>query len=315
MHATNPPTGSHYSPHDQLPAPEPSQAEYLPRHFYNNTAKHLIKDTVRIMMNGVHIDLERVIELEEVLNIQLEHVSSELAINPLIKQFLILRYSKQVSTYRDDRRSMLKSTEDYIKPFNPKDMLQRSYFMNLYAAQQDIPLPTEEISPGIPKWPVKLVKKLSSTRPLLARLLANTLSTTHPLVLQTVNGIAQLKTDLHNKSYLAQIASPQLEYPAFNPGSPKQKAELFESLDITCEKFSKDTGLASWDRDQVERVFNETLDPDVRHFTQCFIDHSFAAIVRNNFIEAFYKYTVDGRLYGQYKLLGAKSGRYTSSNP
>jgi DNA polymerase I-like protein with 3'-5' exonuclease and polymerase domains len=119
----------------------------------------------------------------------------------------------------------------------------------------------------------------------------------------------------YNEKYVEAIRSPQVPVPAFNPASPPQKQKLFDWLGLKSDKTSKETGLPSWDRDEIERVNLETADPDIKHFTQCFIDHSFAAIVRNNFINAFYKYTVNNRLHGQYKLLGAKSGRYTSSNP
>jgi len=307
-------TNQHYSPWDQLPALEPKTVSPPLGEFYDNTAKHLIKDTVRIMNNGLSIDMDRVFELEETLNEQLLDVKARLAANPLISEFQKLQHHRLTKDFIAERKTKLRDSSYYLKPFDYSNMVHRSYFMHLYATQQGIPLPAEEVSPGISKWPANLVKTFAKTRPFLQQFLLGKL-TKHTLFDEATQLIADHKSAMYNEKFLSQIKSPDLEMPEFNPASSKQKQELFAWLNVESEKTSKDTGLPSFDRDEIERIHKETLDDNIKDFTQSFIDHSFAAIVRNNFIEAFYRYSIDNRLYGTLKLLGAKSARYTSQNP
>lgn len=306
---------SSYSPHSLLPAPEPCTYNPPLGYFYHNVAKHLIKDTVRLMANGLHIDLDKVEQLETTLDEQLAKVQEELASNPLISEFQQIQHSKLVKEYIADRRSKMRTVDYYIKPFNYKDTTHRSYFMHLFANEYGLPQPSELVEgTSVPKWSAKLVSTFASTRPVLQRLLKGEL-TSHPLITEAMHLLATDKCFIYNQKYLDAIHSPNVPLPIFNPASSTQKQELFKWLGIESDKTSKTTGLPSFDRDEIERINKETTDEHVRHLTQCFIDHSFAAIVRNNFIEAFYRYTVDDRLYGTYKLFGAKTFRFTSSNP
>lgn len=314
MEYSKPSTNTNYSIWEQLPAPEARYTSYLTRHFYDNTAKHLIKDTVRVMMNGLPINLEKVQELEVVLVEQLDKVDYDIANSLLVKAYLKKKYSKLIDSYKEDRASKLRSSDYYLKPFKHTDMAHRSFFMKVYAEDHDLPTLEEELFEGVPKWTVKRVRKVAEGRPVLSRLLAGGLSDTHPLVQRAMVSLAETKANMWNKSYFSQIQNPQVEPPKFNPGSPLQKAEIFEMIGIESTTLTS-SGSPQWDRKQIERVNKETDDQDVKDFTQSLIDHSFAAIIQNNFIKAFYNYTIDGRLYGNLKLLGAKSARYTSNSP
>ena len=302
-----------YSPHDLLPAPEPRTVSPPEDQFYDTVVKHLVKDSVRIMNTGLPIDLDRVEELEVELDSIIAEVKTTLANNTYIQQYLSLRYSNQIQAYQEAQLSKLKQPDDFLKPFDSKKPDHRSYFMYLFAQRQGIQQPSELLPTGIPKWSARDVKKLSATRPILQRLLAGTL--TDAETLESMQLLAQHKSDLFNKSYEDKANSPNIPYPEFNPSSPQQKQELFAMLGIKSEASSKATGDDKWDRAQIERLLKETSDPVLQELLQAFIDFSFAAIVRNNFIEAFYKYTVDGRLMGSIRLFGAKTFRPTSQNP
>jgi hypothetical protein len=268
------------------------------------------------MNTGLNIDLSKVEELEVTLDTQLQTVTTQLNSNPLIAEFQKLQHGKLYSDYIADLTSKLKTPKDFLKPFKYNDIIHRSYFMNIYAERQGISKPTEYIKDTtIVKWTAALIKPLATTRPLLQRLLSGKLTDANHVVAEAMLLLATQKSELHNRRYLEKLAIPDVPIPKFNPGSSKQKQELFSWLGVESEATSKDTGLPSWDRDNVERVNKTTTDDAIRDFTQAMIDYSFAAIVRNNFIEAFYKYTVDGRLYGTLKLLGAKTMRPTSNRP
>jgi hypothetical protein len=252
-------TAEHYSPHDLLPAPLPSDAKYPTRYFYNNVAKHLIKDFVKIMSNGIHIDLEKVEELETVLASQLVNVDNSLKNNRLIKQFQEIQHKNAIDKYIAEQQTKIKPIEHFVKWFNYKNMVHRSYFMYIYANNQGISQPSTILEgTTIPKWEAKLVKKLTVSNPFLSKFLQGEISENHPIAREAMQLLAEHKAEIYNKKYYDSMVTPEVVVPPFNPASPQQKQMLFEWLGIESEATSKDTGLPSWDRDQID-ILNKQL--------------------------------------------------------
>lgn len=326
-------------PWQLLPAPEPSTVSPPDGYFYETIAKHLIKDTVRIMHNGLPIDMQKVQELEANLDTTLAKVASDLAANPIVKDYLAIRYNHLTKTYLHEQQAKIKPPEHFLKPFDCKNPDHRSYFMYYYIKDKDIKPPDELLPTGIPKWPAKEIKKLSQDHLALSLLLNGNISPTNTFAIQAMNLYAAHKAEIHNRKFYDNINNlTSIEYPQFNPASPDQKHELltdllgYESEKLTDAyikyeralnahiKYGKPEPIEpknkySWDRDNIESLIALAKSDDERSLFQSLIDYSMGSIIKNNFIQAFYRYTIDGRLHGQYTLLGAKSGRYTSKEP
>jgi len=337
------------SPHDLLPVLEPKEHSPPPGYFYENVIRPLIPDIVRIMLNGIPMDLEKVDELREVVEDVLETVQSTLDKNKTIRAFQAQKFPKERNKFIAEMKSKMKPLEHFLKEFKDSNKIHRTYIINAYLSENDLQ------QYHLDEWLVKDVKDLIKMlkQPILE--LVSELETPQPTFFddvlakkltpaQTENGMYRLAMDkqtIYNKTYhdkIANVVLTDLVRP-FNAGSSDQKNELFEYLGIKSEKLGKayidyqreckdaerkgysssgiepPKNMYSWDRDQVERVNKETHDDSIKELTQMFIDHSFSAIIRNNFIAAFDRYVIDDVLYGNLKLGGAKSFRLTSNNP
>jgi len=307
-----------WSPHDLLPQPKPSETRYSVDFFYEMVSKHLVKDVVRIMMNGIHLDLHLVEELQKTLDEQLDNVKKILANNPIIQEFLKNKHAQLVDDYIQLQKSKMKTPEEFQIKWNHKNMECRSYFMHIVTAELGLDIDdnaSECLPTGVVKWPVNSVKKYAKNIPILQAFLDGQVPENHEFVEKAIKLMQEHKAALYNRKYQDNIENPKVELPEFNPGSSKQKKELFAWLGIKSETESKITGEEAWNRAELERVYSQTSDEDVKEIVQAMLDFSNAAIIRANFIEAFYNYSVDSRLYGTINLGAAISFRNTSKHP
>jgi len=297
-------------PWNLLPLAPPAEKEYTEKYFYENFAKPLTEDFIRIMNNGIHVDPEAVEELRNTLDDVLSSVRETIDTSPVIQAFQEYMYPIKWQEYLDEMKTKKRPIDKFIKPYKEDNVVHRTYLVNyiLHLTDND-----EYIKD---KWIVKDLKITNSILQLpdLDKVI-NKLQTGYEDA-----AMLQLATDkmtIYNKShYDDKVASKPKDdiLPPFNPGSSPQLIQLFEFLDIEPLAETK-TGNPSWGRDQIEEVFNTLEDSDLKTLLQAFIDFSFSSIVRSNFIEAFDKFVIDGKLHGNIKLFGAKSFRPTSNKP
>lgn len=312
-----------YSPWDLLPTPEPKDEYYSQEFFYDNVAKHLIPDVIRIMNNGIPIDLNEVRRLEATLDDVLDKVQQELQENRLIREFQLLRHTNLCTQFVAEQRTKLKPMTHFLKDFDPSSVLHRSYVMTHIASLTKLSYtPLEFIDDGIPKWTMNDVKRVKGEHPAIDLLLNRRMQPTNSIAKSAMQTLATRKATIFNTPIREKIANPKqyVELPPFNTGSSVQKLAFFSWLGLESDVKSADTGNDSWNKDQIERIHKETTDPDIKAVTKTMMDYAAGAIIKQNFVPAFYAYTInhpDGvtRLHGELNLFGAKTFRLTSQNP
>jgi hypothetical protein len=300
-------------PYQRLPMPMPKDfdpGKDEPDFFYNNFAKHFIPDMIQMMDTGLHIDQDAVEELRSTVDNVLKDVEDKLSKSTLIKEFQKSILPAAQKAHAEKATQSVRELSHYIKPFKDTDVIHRTWVVNTYLDKIGHSKDKKD------KWTLKDLKTLNIflKDSFISALCDRRRLTNNSDVIAGMKKLAEYKLDLWNRPRYEKAKEP-VKLDSFNPGSSKQVKEFFEFCKIPPKAFSKDTGEASWGRDQLEELFEETTDKDLLDVLQPMIDYSSSSIIKTNFIKAFDKFTVDGVLHGNIKLFGAKSFRNTSNSP
>jgi hypothetical protein len=297
-------------PYQFLPMPFPAEYDPGPVFFYDNIAKAFIPDMIKMMNAGLHIDQDAVEDLRKVVDQALEEVAAALAASPLIQRYQADRLPEAQKKHAEEATQACRTVDYYLKQYKPGDMLHRTWVMNTYLKHLRRHRDCRE------KWTIKDMKSYNIflRDPFVQNLIDKRPLSQNTHVVAGMRALAEYKVDLWNRPRYAKAEEP-VDLDPFNANSSKQVKEFFEMLEITPLAYSKDTGEASWGREQIELLKKETDDEELQAVLDAMILNSYSAIIRNNFLKAFDTFTVDGVLHGNIKLFGAKSFRNTSNSP
>ena len=300
-------------PIEHLPMPMPKDfdpGEEEPDFFYNNFARHFIPDMIQMMDAGLHIDQEAVENLRATVETVLVDVTERFEANELIQKFQLERLPAAQKAHYEHCTQAIRKIDYYIKPFNSKDVMHRTWVVNTHLIRAGKQEDRKD------KWTLATLKQynvfLKDT--FLAAVLEKRALANNESVKEGMLALAEYKLELWNRPRYDKGNEPVV-LPAFNSGSSLQVKAFFEMANVEPLAWSKDTGEASWGRDQLEVVQKVTAKGDLLNALDAMIDYSSSSIISSNFLKAFDKFTVDGVLHGNIKLFGAKSFRNTSNSP
>ncbi|MCP4489791.1 MAG: hypothetical protein GY820_21110 [Gammaproteobacteria bacterium] len=300
-------------PYQLLPMPMPRDydpSEKDPLFFYKNFARHFIPDMINMMDVGLYVDDAAVEDLRKTIDEVLQTVEDRLEANELIKEYQNSRLPAAQKTHAEEATRCLRTLEYYMKDYKDTDMVHRTWAINTHLNNIGRGSEVKE------KWTVAQLKKLNIflEDPFIAAVVAKRNLHNNATVQEAMIKLARYKLDLWNRPRLEKAEQP-VDVEPFNAGSPKQKQEFFALMEIEPLARSKDTGEASWGRDQLEELLKQCSDDKMTDVLEALVDHSYSAIIHNNFLKAFDSFTIDGVLHGNIRVFGAKSFRNTSNSP
>jgi hypothetical protein len=306
-------------PFEFLPMPFPCDFdptldldEPEPDFFYTNFVKHFIPDMIQMMDAGLHVDQEAVEDLRKTVDEVLAKVESTLEGNALIKEYKATQMPYAQKKHAEKCTAAVRNLDYYLKEYKATDVLHRTWVVNTYLTY------IGKGDDARDKWVVKDLKKYNIflKDSFVTAVIEKAVSVHNEHVEDGMVALAEYKLELWNRPRYEKAEKPVV-LDSFNPGSHLQMKGFFELNEVAPIAFSKDTGEASWGREQLELIQKDFEDPlcSMSEALQAFVDYSSSSIIRTNFLKAFDKFTVDGVLHGNIKLFGAKSFRNTSNSP
>lgn len=248
-------------PYDYLPIVRPLEdTNPVPDDmwFYENIASKLLYDIIVLESTGIPIDLTKVKKVEETVDDVLNRVQEVLSNNPLIKKYLSDRYSNKSDTVIKQVETKAKTAEDFLKPFDIKNKIHRSYVVNTYLKSID------KLDIIMEEWTKKDLKKLNqiiASKFISDLLVDNIQEYMMPIIDTAMRDLARDKADIYNKNKVEaskEKLAKMKENLVFNPSSPQQKQQFFSMLGIESDNQTKG-GSPQWDRKSLEQL-NKLLD-------------------------------------------------------
>ena len=240
------------NPIDLLPIKNPKDENPSDTFFYENVVKHLLPDFLRIEENGIPIDLNKVVELEEVVSTVLDKVHDKLKTNPIMLDFLKDTVSKAKASKIEQLQTKKKTYEDFLKPYNPKNKIHRTYVVNLYLGT------ISKANMKMDEWSKKDLKLLNQiiASKFISDLLEDKISQDNPIIIEAMKELAEDKCRVFNKNKIETKIEDTKQSDMimlFNPGSSTQKRAFFDYYGIQSDNVTP-AGNPKWDRDELIRV-------------------------------------------------------------